>query len=50
MYNIYRYLKNVLMLTLILSITCSSIPLTYGAESGNYINHAQTLKELGLFQ
>ncbi|NLM12510.1 MAG: family 10 glycosylhydrolase [Epulopiscium sp.] len=50
MYKIFRYLKNFLMLTLILTIICSSIPLTYGAESGMYINHAKTLKELGLFQ
>jgi len=46
----YRYLKNILMFTLILTITFSSVSLTHGAESGIYIHYAETLKELGLFQ
>lgn len=49
MSKIKFYLKNLIMLTLILSLSLSSISLSYGSDGGAYVKNAESLRELGLF-
>lgn len=49
MQRIKLFIKNLMMLTLILSISLSSISLSFAKEKGDYVKNAESLKALGLF-